>query len=86
MNRIKIRIDTMSDVSKLVAVATKAKGRVILTDNNDFKVNGKSLLGAIYPMEWSEVYQRAVRFSCIILGEHFYVPFLIFYGSVTIND
>ena len=56
MNRLKIRIDTMSDVSKLVAVATKAKGRVILTDNNDFKVNAKSLLGAIYTMEWSEVY------------------------------
>lgn len=56
MNRIKIRIDTMSDVSKLVAVATKAQGRVILTDNTDFKVNGKSLLGAIYTMEWSEVY------------------------------
>lgn len=56
MNRIKIRIDTMSDVSKLVAVATKAKGRVILTDNTDFKVSGKSLLGAIYTMEWSEVY------------------------------
>ena len=56
MNRLKIRIDTMSDVSKLVAVATKAKGRVILTDNTDFKVSGKSLLGAIYTMEWSEVY------------------------------
>ena len=56
MNRIKIRIDTMSDVSKLVAVATKEKGRVILTDNTDFKVSGKSLLGAIYTMEWSEVY------------------------------
>ena len=56
MNRIKIRIDTMSDVSKLVAVATKTKGRVILTDNTDFKVSGKSLLGAIYTMEWSEVY------------------------------
>ena len=56
MNRIKIRIDTMSDVSKLVAVATKAQGRVILTDNTDFKVSGTSLLGALYTMEWSEVY------------------------------
>lgn len=54
--KVKIRLDTQSDVAKFVNVATKIDVPVHLTDGQNFKVSGKSLLGAIYTMEWDEVF------------------------------
>jgi hypothetical protein len=54
--KVKIRLDTQSDVAKFVNIASKIDASVHLTDGQHFKVSGKSLLGAIYTMEWDEVY------------------------------
>lgn len=54
--KYKIRLDTMSDVNKFVKIATSYPGKIMLTDGDNFKVSGKSLLGAMYTMEWDNVY------------------------------
>lgn len=53
--KYKIRLDTMSDVNKFVKIATKYKGKITLSDGESFTVSGKSLLGAMYTMEWEQV-------------------------------
>ncbi len=55
--RIKIRLDTMSEVTSFVADMTKSGANVFLTDKNrNFIVSAKSMLGAVYSMEWEEVW------------------------------
>jgi hypothetical protein len=54
--RYRIRLETMADVNKFVVVAGKVKGKLTLTDGENFTVNGKSLLGAMYTFEWERIY------------------------------
>lgn len=54
--RYRIRLDTMTDVNRFVKIATAHKGKITLSDGEDFFVSGKSLLGAMYTMEWDQVY------------------------------
>ncbi len=54
--KYRIRLDTMSDVNKFVKIATKNSGKITLSDGENFTVSGKSLLGAMYTMEWDQVY------------------------------
>ena len=54
--RYRIRLDTMSDVNNFVRMASKNPGKITLTDGENFTVNGKSLLGAMYTMEWNQVF------------------------------
>ena len=42
-----ISIDTMADAKKLVSVATKIKGKVILQSGERFRINAKSFLGVV---------------------------------------
>lgn len=42
-----ISIDTMADAKKLVSVATKIKGKVVLQSGEKFRVNAKSFLGVV---------------------------------------
>ena len=46
----------MADVNKFVGIATKIKGKLTLTDGDNFTVNGKSLLGAMYTFEWERIF------------------------------
>ena len=46
----------MADVNKFVGIATKIKGKLTLTDGDNFTVNGKSLLGAMYTFEWDQIF------------------------------
>ena len=52
----KIRLEKMSDVTEFVKIATAAQGDVYLTDKRNFKVNGKSLLGVMYSLEFEEIW------------------------------
>ena len=52
----KIRLEKMSDVTEFVKIATETKGDVYLTDKRNFKVNGKSLLGVMYSLEFEEIW------------------------------
>ena len=54
--KYRIRLDTMSDVNKFVKIATKYPGKIMLSDGENFTVSGKSLLGAMYTMEWDQVF------------------------------
>ncbi|MBQ9796100.1 MAG: hypothetical protein IJW50_00110 [Clostridia bacterium] len=54
--RYRIRLDTMADVNRFVGIATKEKGKIVLTDGDNYTVNGKSLLGAMYTFEWDQIY------------------------------
>ena len=54
--RYRIRLETMNDVNKFVGMAGKYPGKITLTDGENFTVNGKSLLGAMYTFEWDKIY------------------------------
>lgn len=55
--RIKIRLDTMSEVNSFVTDMTKSGANVFLTDRDrNFIVSAKSMLGAVYSMEWEEIW------------------------------
>lgn len=56
MNRIKVRLDTQSDVVDFVTLANQISEDVYLLDNSYNKVNGKSLLGCLYSLEFSELF------------------------------
>ena len=47
----------MSDINAFVGAMTKTTANVFLTDKDrNFIVSGKSMLGAVYSMEWDEVW------------------------------
>lgn len=52
----RIRLDTMSDITKFVQITTALDCDVRLTNGKSFIVNGRSLLGAIYCTEWKEIF------------------------------
>jgi hypothetical protein len=55
--RVKIRLETMKDVVKLVSIATKVDEEIMLSDGLGCVVSAKSLLGAaLSKMEWENIY------------------------------
>ena len=58
--RVKIELETMSDVSEFVTIVTKIAEPVHLVSEH-FRVNAKSLLGALYTMEWDDVWCECER-------------------------
>ena len=53
--RVQIALDTMSDGTEFVNIVSRVAAPVHLV-GDDFRVSAKSLLGAIYTMEWNEVW------------------------------
>jgi hypothetical protein len=53
--KVKVYLETMNDVTQFVAIATQVDVPVYLV-GNDFRVSAKSLLGALYTMEWEDVW------------------------------
>ena len=53
--KVRVALETMSDISEFVGIANKIKTPISLA-GGDFKVSAKSLLGVIYTMEWQEVW------------------------------
>ena len=57
MMRVKINLDTMTVINDFVKIMAGYDGNVYLTDKDRaFVVSAKSMLGAIYSMEWGEVW------------------------------
>lgn len=52
----KIRLDTIQDANEFTFIASQIEGNIIITDGNGLCVNGKSILGALYAMEFSSLY------------------------------
>ena len=53
----KIEIDTVEDAKRIVAIATKLKGKIVLRSGSKFSVNAKSLLGVFLAkkLNWSDL-------------------------------
>ncbi len=53
----KIEIDTVEDAKKIVAIATKLSGKIVLRSGSKFSVNAKSLLGVLLAkkLNWSDL-------------------------------
>ena len=58
--RVKVELETMNDVTQFVAIATQVAEPVYLV-GNDFRVSAKSMLGALYTMEWDDVWCECER-------------------------
>lgn len=56
MHKNKIRLDTLSDVHQFVRIACQINDQVTITDNKGLRVNGKSVLGMLYAMEFEELW------------------------------
>lgn len=54
--RVKIRIDTGKDAQDIARITSGIKGKVTISDSSGFVVNAKSVLGALYAMEFSELW------------------------------
>ena len=54
--RVKIRIDTGKDAQEIARITSGVKGNVTISDSSGFIVNAKSVLGALYAMEFSELW------------------------------
>lgn len=54
--RVRVCLDTLDDIKKFVAITTNVECPVFLQDESGLQVSAKSLLGAIYTMEWDEVW------------------------------
>ena len=54
--KVQIRLDTLHDVQDFVRIATAMHGNIFITDGNGLKVSAKSLLGAVYAMEFDELW------------------------------
>lgn len=57
MSKIKVVLDTQSDITEFVGVATTIPAPVYLEDGTGFKVNGKSIMGVMYgTSEFKDLY------------------------------
>lgn len=57
MNKIRVALDTQSDVREFVNIANSINSFVYLEDGTGFRVDAKSLLGVMYGMgEFKSLY------------------------------
>ncbi len=56
MTRTQIRLDTLTEVNKFVAVMSRLDVPVWLEDGSGARVSAKSMLGALYSMEFTRIY------------------------------
>jgi len=54
--KLQIRLDTQNDVNKFVHAVAALPFGVTVTDNKGLRVNGKSVLGMIYSLEFAELW------------------------------
>ena len=52
----KIRLDTFTEAQEFAAIASTVNGSVIITDGKGLRVNGKSVLGVLHALEFTELY------------------------------
>lgn len=56
MTRTQIRLDKLSDVNKFIEVMSRLDCEVWLEDGKGSRVSAKSMLGALYSMEFTRIY------------------------------
>lgn len=53
--KVRVSLDTIAQVNKFVGITSQIDAPIYLVSDG-FKVSAKSLLGALYTMEWNEVW------------------------------
>lgn len=56
MFKSRIQLDTMKEVNDFVTRVSCVKSPVYLVDGAGLKVSAKSILGAVYTLEWDKLY------------------------------
>ena len=54
--KVKINLDTMSKINRFVSICTCIDCSIDLIDGSGYKVNAKSLIGAIAATDWSQIF------------------------------
>ena len=54
--QVRIRLDTTRDINKFVQIVCQIDCPVNLTNGSSYIVSAKSLLGAMYSMEWDNIF------------------------------
>lgn len=54
--RVKIHMDTAKDAMGLAAIASKVNADIFITDAAGLKVSAKSVIGALYSLEFNELW------------------------------
>lgn len=54
--KYRISLDTLSQVKTFVNIVNAYESNILLTDGQGYAVNAKSVLGAMYSIEWNELY------------------------------
>lgn len=54
--KVKLRLDTLSDINKFARITSGVSAPVQVIDDAGHCVNAKSILGMMYSMEWSEIW------------------------------
>ena len=52
----KIRFDTYTDAVRFAQIASALGGQITVTDGGNHRVNGKSVLGMLYALEFDELW------------------------------
>lgn len=54
--KVKVRLDTATDIANFVLVTSKIKEQVYVTDGNRLCIDGKSFLGLAHATEFAELW------------------------------
>ena len=54
--KVRIRLDTITDIANFVLIANSTSKAVLLTDNEHLCVDGKSFLGVAYSQEFNDLW------------------------------
>lgn len=54
--RAQINLDTMSRINEFVSICSRLSCKIDLIDGSGYRVSGKSLVGALATMDWSQVF------------------------------
>lgn len=54
--KVRVRLDTATDIANFVLVTSKIKEKVYVTDGNRLCIDGKSFLGLAHATEFAELW------------------------------
>ena len=66
--KYRISLDTLSQVKTFVNIVNTYESNILLTDGQGYAVNAKSVLGAMYSIEWNvesdvDIYTQIRQFT-----------------------
>lgn len=53
--KVRLRLDTISDVNKFVNITSNLKQPITITDGNGLRVNAKSVIGVLHALEFDNL-------------------------------